>query len=151
MDGAGNVYVTGWSGGLGHGFDYATIKYGPNGNQLWVARYNGPDNSHDEAASLAVDGAGNVYVTGFSGFPRMDFDYATIKYGPTGASSGWPATTAPATCYDEAKSLAVDGAGNVYVTGSSDVSDTGSTTPPSSMGPTGASSGWPATTAPATA
>ena len=45
MDGAGNVYVTGRSAGSGTEQDYATIKYGPNGSQQWVARYNGPGNS----------------------------------------------------------------------------------------------------------
>jgi pimeloyl-ACP methyl ester carboxylesterase len=119
VDGAGNVYVTGWSYGSGTEADYATIKYGPNGSQQWVARYNGPGNSHDGARSLAVDGAGNVYVTGWSGGSVADYDYATIKYGPNGSQQWVARYDGLGNSYFGARSLAVDGAGNVYVTGDS--------------------------------
>ncbi len=66
MDGSGNVYVTGFSMAVEHQNDYATIKYNSSGVQQWVARYNGPGNLSDKAISLAVDGSGNVYVTGCS-------------------------------------------------------------------------------------
>nr|MBA3727320.1 SBBP repeat-containing protein [Armatimonadota bacterium] len=78
VDAAGNVYVTGYSVGVGSSADYATIRYDSNGNQLWVSRYNGSGNAPDVAKALAVDAAGNVYVTGYSGG-----DYATIKYSQT--------------------------------------------------------------------
>ena len=65
VDGSGSVYVTGRSYGSGPDYDYATIKYDSSGQQQWVARYDGPD-SNDEATAIAVDGSGNVYVTGRS-------------------------------------------------------------------------------------
>ena len=66
VDRSGNVYVTGRSIGTGTFFDYATIKYSPDGDSLWVRRYNGPADSNDFANAIAVDDSGNVYVTGIS-------------------------------------------------------------------------------------
>ena len=123
VDGAGNVYVTGYS--YGTGADYATIKYGPDGSERWVARYNGPDNSHDVANALAVDGAGDVYVTGWSWGYRTGDDYTTVKYGPDGSEQWVARYDGPGNGADEAYGLAVDGVGNVYVTGYSHGSGTG--------------------------
>ena len=80
MDGSGNVYVTGQSIGSGTSNDYCTIKYNSSGVQQWIARYDGPGNSDDWAYSIAVDGSGNVYVTGQSTGSGPGEDYATIKY-----------------------------------------------------------------------
>src|SRR5438445_7104607 len=38
-DDLGNIYVTGMSSKSNTGGDYAVVKYGPSGNQLWAARY----------------------------------------------------------------------------------------------------------------
>lgn len=66
VDMEGNVYVTGYSQGIDTYFDYATVKYDISGTLQWVARYDGPENSVDQAHDLAMDSAGNVYVTGQS-------------------------------------------------------------------------------------
>ena len=80
VDASGNVYVTGESLGQGTGIDYATIKYNSAGQQQWVARYNGPANSDDDATAIAIDGSGNVYVTGTSSIDAgSNFDYLTVK------------------------------------------------------------------------
>src|ERR1044072_5373737 len=84
VDDDGNVYITGSSTGAGTFADYATIKYNSAGVQQWVARYNGPGNFFDEPADLAIDNAGNVYVTGRSAGDGTDDDYATIKYNSAG-------------------------------------------------------------------
>ncbi|MBL0340053.1 MAG: SBBP repeat-containing protein [Bacteroidetes bacterium] len=117
VDGMGNVYVTGNSLGNGTGTDYATIKYNSSGVEQWVARYNGPGNGSDGATSIAVDGSGNVYVTGGSMGSGTSGDYATIKYDPMGVEQWAARYNGPQGGQDGATSLKVDSLGNVYVTG----------------------------------
>ncbi|MFC7671168.1 hypothetical protein ACFQT0_30060 [Hymenobacter humi] len=81
VDASGNVYVTGVSDSGNGTTDYATVQYSPTGQQLWVVRYDGPANQADRAMALAVDAAGNVYVTGASVGSSGTSDFATIKYG----------------------------------------------------------------------
>jgi len=117
VDGQGNVYVTGYSFGSGTESDYATIKYNSDGVEQWVQRYDGPGNNIDYTSSLAVDGQGNVYVTGYSYGSGTSFDYATIKYNSAGVEQWVQRYNGTANGDDWASSLAVDGQGNVYVTG----------------------------------
>jgi len=48
IDSSGNVYVTGqsWSAKTSE-YDYATVKYNADGQEQWVARYDGPANDYD--------------------------------------------------------------------------------------------------------
>jgi hypothetical protein len=85
LDAVGNVYVTGLSVGLNTEPDYATIKYNPEGVQQWVARHNGSGNGWDGATALALDAAGNIYVTGFDTGAGWSV-YTTIKYVQTTVS-----------------------------------------------------------------
>lgn len=83
VDRSGNVCVTGTiqvADVEGGDTDYATIKYSPNGKQLWVMRYNGPGHDADDACALALDSLGNVYITGMSYSSATHYDYATVKY-----------------------------------------------------------------------
>jgi len=126
VDKNGNVYVTGKSTGAGTFYDYATIKYSPSGDTLWVRRYDGPANSDDQANAIALDTGGNAYVTGFSVGTGTLYDYATIKYSPDGALLWIQRYNGPGNGFDLASSnffpsfvLAVDKSGNVFVTGES--------------------------------
>ena len=127
VDGSGNVYVTGYSEVIGPSWDYITIKYNSAGVQQWVERYNGPGNADDQGNSIAVDGSGNVYVTGNSVGSGTSTDYATIKYNSSGVQQ-WVAryNGPPGNSGDVANSIAVDGSGNVYATGNSYGSGTSS-------------------------
>lgn len=119
IDASGNVYVTGEAVNSFSNADYVTIKYSPVGDVGWVRSYDGPGNYKDSASCLAVDGYGNVYVSGGSYDSVHYEDYATIKYLSNG-DIGWVARyngTGDST--DRANALCLDNSGNVYVTGAS--------------------------------
>lgn len=115
IDSNGNIYVTGNSGRL-YGtsyYDYSTIKYDSNGNQLWVAIYNGPNSYNTNYVSkIIVDNFDNVYVAGTS-----NSDYLAIKYDTRG-NQLWLARYNGG-YVDEATGMVVDTAGNVYIFGDS--------------------------------
>ncbi|MBC2695841.1 MAG: hypothetical protein HF982_11310 [Desulfobacteraceae bacterium] len=119
IDAAGNIYVTGWNWGGSTDYDYATIKYDDNGNELWVARYNGPGNGDDRARSITIDAEGNIYVTGWSEGIDTGEDYATIKYDGNGNELWVARYNGPGNDLDWAWLVDTDAAGNVYVTGRS--------------------------------
>ncbi len=115
----GNVYVTGYSEGQGTRLDYATIKYSPEGEELWVRRYNGPANGDDGAMAIAIDGQDNVYVTGWSDGPGIRTDYVTIKYAADGRQLWVQRYHTPGNGNHYPRAIVADGQGNVYVTGES--------------------------------
>jgi hypothetical protein len=85
LDDSDNVYVTGGSASSYswplYYWDYATVKYDSNGNELWVRRYDGPVEGLDLPFDIAIDKFYNVYVTGYSQVSAAWWlDYATIKY-----------------------------------------------------------------------
>jgi hypothetical protein len=122
VDGSGNVFVTGLSIGTiqsnGYDSDYATIKYSSAGALLWTRRYAGPY-FIDIASTLAVDGGGNVIVTGDSLDPSGSFTFTTIKYSGAGAVLWTQRYNDPDIGDGIATSIAVDAGGNVFISGSS--------------------------------
>jgi hypothetical protein len=125
VDGSGNVYVTGGScssidpnsNGAGYpgcvDYDWATVKYSPEGLQQWVARYSETSlpGYWDEPTAIGIDSPGNVYVAGYAG---MEENFTLIKYDPSGNQT-WVGSFGPGA----PTSLVVDVMGNVYVTGES--------------------------------
>jgi len=112
LDVSGNVYVAGTSWDSASENDFATIKYNNDGELLWVARYNGSGNWGDRLAALGIDGSGNIYITGSSGY-----DYVTIKYNTAGVEQWVTTYDGSASARDEATALAIDDSGNVFITG----------------------------------
>ncbi len=144
VDGSGNVYVTGYftgtadfnPGGSGGSFtasgnkDIFLIKYAPDSTFLWGKKLGGT--SADEGRGVAVDGSGNVYVTGLFGSATAEFnpggsggsltragtsgnDAFLAKYAPDGTflwAKGMGGTSS-----EEGRGIAADASGNVYVTG----------------------------------
>ncbi len=122
VDGGDNVIVTGLSigtNGLSSYFDYATVKYSNAGVPLWTNRYNGPANNEDQATDVAVDGSGNVIVTGISFAINGRADYATVAYSSAGVPLWTNRYNGPTDSDDYARAVAVDGSGNAFVTGES--------------------------------
>jgi hypothetical protein len=117
LDVAGKIYVTGGSTGSGTGFDSATVKYDASGVEQWVTRYDGSGSDRDQATAIAIDAAGNIYVTGYSAGSGTAEDYVTIKYNSLGVEQ-W-VMRYDAGLGDFGNDIAVDGTGNVYVTGRS--------------------------------
>ena len=119
VDGSGNVFVTGYSVDTNSLDDYTTIKYSGAGTPLWTNRYNGSGNSTDQAFALAVDGSGNVFVTGNSYNTNTYNDFVTIKYSSAGVPLWTNRYNGPGNSDDVAQALALDGTGNVFITGRS--------------------------------
>jgi hypothetical protein len=82
VDSANNSYVTGYAFGTNGTNNIVTIKYSPNGNQVWLQSYNGLNAGNDAGAGIVVDKNGNVYVTGYETLPGGGTGIVTIKYSP---------------------------------------------------------------------
>jgi hypothetical protein len=84
VDAWGNVILTGVTGPLNQGTEwhYATLKFDPAGNLLW-ARTHGVAGAGNYASDVAVDGYGNVIVTGLSR-EGLGFGIRTVSYDTLG-------------------------------------------------------------------
>ncbi|MFC1739725.1 SBBP repeat-containing protein [Planctomycetota bacterium] len=98
-------------------FDFLTIKYDPNGRELWKDFYDGPRKSLDIPYDIAIDNLKNTYVTGSSTGEDSDNDIAIIKYGPNGQRL-WVARYKKEGYSCSPAGMEVDNFGNVYVVGS---------------------------------
>jgi hypothetical protein len=120
IDADANVYVTGYSYGIGTSSDFTTIKYSTDGVQRWVQRVNGPGNSSDQGKALTLDDSANVYVVGnLYGTVNLG-DFLTVKYDSAGVQL-WSISYNGLSEFpnDDAKDITVDDQGNVYITGGS--------------------------------
>jgi uncharacterized delta-60 repeat protein len=117
VDCGGNVYVTGKSAGANTNLDYLTIKYNSSGAEEWASRYDGGANAEDGATAIAIDNSGNIYVTGESMNSSSDFDYATVKYNPSGIEEWVSSYNGPGNGDDWCTGISVNNSGNVFVTG----------------------------------
>lgn len=134
VDDAHNVLVTGFFGGAvdfgdgplvsAGGDDIFVLKLNANGVQVWSKRFGGAD--FDLGRAIAVDGAGNVVITGFFhgsvdfGGGQLDSaggsDVFVLKLDADG-NHVWSKRFGGSD-FDVGRAVTVDGAGNVLVTGS---------------------------------
>jgi hypothetical protein len=119
--GPGNaVYVTGYSAGQ-YMEDYCTVKYNTGGVEQWASFYNYSGNGPDIPVAIAVDDAGDAYVTGRSATqppPGGLNQYATVKYANDSGAQMWVARYEGEDGNNAPVAVAL-GDDAVYVTGSS--------------------------------
>lgn len=118
-DASGNPVVSGYSYENNSSFDIVTIKYDPDGSQLWLKKYNGPGNGSDIADDMLLDNSGNVCVSGSSLGPGTINDFVLIKYSSIGTELWVRRYNGPVNGNDNFTSLASDIYNNVFITGSS--------------------------------
>jgi hypothetical protein len=119
-DSMNNFYVTGLSFGIGTDYDYATVSYDIDGNQLWVARYDNSIGGKDSAVDIVFDeNTNNIYVTGSSMGNGTGYDFATVAYDNFGILLWVERFNGMENGGDYAQSIALDSKGHVYVAGSS--------------------------------
>jgi hypothetical protein len=88
VDSHNNVFITGHE-VVSNGYPFyniVTLKYSPSGVPLWTNYYDGPAQLLDQPYAMALDRAGNVFVTGLTQIDSgpLDFNYVTIKYSNDG-------------------------------------------------------------------
>ncbi len=123
VDAAGNAFICGATEGNLDGInagshDAFLAKYNSDGNLLWTQQLG--TSSADHAASVAVDGAGNAFISGstggdLGGTNAGGDDAFLTKYNSDG-NLQWTQQLGTSTI-DWALSVAVDGAGNAFISG----------------------------------
>jgi hypothetical protein len=161
IDGAGNAYLTGstsatnfpvtsgvFQPGLGGGIDAFVAKLNSTGNSLLYAAYLG-GSGQEQGFGLAIDAAGNAYVTGYTDSPNFPVTAGAYRTTPVGGVDSFvtkvnAAGTAlvfstylggsgdeggaamlqqPPAVFPGYNRLALDPSGNVYVTGRTNSGD----------------------------
>ena len=143
IDDQANIYVTGESAGSDTSYDFATVKYRPDGSTAWTARYDSPQHGADSANSVAVGADGSAWVTGVSA-SSTNTDVATVRYSPTGEQVWAARYNGPGNGPDSGVAVAADAAGNAYLAGTTWSSSTGFDYLTARYSPTGSLS-WAAT------
>ena len=123
IDGNGNLYVTGTTNGvLGESnsgdYDAFIAKYDNDGGQVWLKQFGTSDT--DRGHSIAIDGNGNLYVTGATNGVLGEsnsggYDAFIAKYDNDGGQV-WLKQFGTSD-YDEGNSITTDVSGNLYVVG----------------------------------
>jgi hypothetical protein len=117
IDGAGNSYHT----FTDHSYDtswkayYNTVKYNTLGNEVWSLRFLPEENIVNLVDKIALDGNGNVYISGTAVWYSY---YKTLKYDSSG-NLLWVSTEPYGNIYSISlmRGLLVDDSGNVFIAG----------------------------------
>jgi len=116
LDSQKDVYVVGDSPHLGSTGTSAIIiiKYDPNGKELWERSWDGP--AADYASGMALDSAGNIYVSGYTkSYGNGGYDALLVKYNKDG-SYIWNKTWGT-TLNEQANGIAIGTDDSIYLGG----------------------------------
>ncbi len=78
FDSYGNVIITGQAHN-GSNYDFLTVAFDPEGNELWRDYFDGPGHGDDNATNISADTFGNIYVSGQVWVCDV-YQTVTIKY-----------------------------------------------------------------------
>lgn len=118
-DAAGNVYTVGYYQVGNNPGDLLLAKYAPTGTKLWHTLYSDPNGGGEYGHRLALDGAGNIYVSGARDPLLSDRDFLALKYDTAGTLL-WARTynfTVSSGSVDVVADMAIDPANAVILTG----------------------------------
>lgn len=123
IDASGNSYVTGTALN-GSNFDIVTVKYDPDGNEIWTNIYNGPVNGWDDVTGLRLDGNGDVLIGGFHQVGANDYDIMGLKLDGTNGNQMWVYTYNGTANFDLCNGISIDGNNNLILAGAEEFSAT---------------------------
>ncbi len=122
LDDLGNIYITGYTYSFGAGNGDAFIaKFDSSGNSMNNITWGG--NDYDRGNDFALDGSGNMFITGKTeSFGAGAADAFIAKY--DSSFNSVKNITWGDSMVDSAEGIALDGLGNIYITGYTNTSGT---------------------------
>jgi uncharacterized delta-60 repeat protein len=121
VDASGNVYVTGFVKDTASGYNFCTVKYNSAGIVQWSTKYNNAlANGTDKPTAMAINAAGDVYVTGESDVDPSSAnnkDIVTIKYNSSGVQQWIMSYAGSGNLNDKPYALDLSPTGEVVVVG----------------------------------
>ena len=130
VDASGHVVVVGASHNSSGVPNMRTIKYnGANGTEMWNKSHVSSGDGFAEGNSVAIDGIGNVVVTGTCRSGNGGTEICTFKHAGGDGALLWATSFIEANTSQSGKSVAIDASGNIVVSGCSgaDCNSTNST------------------------
>jgi len=108
VDQSGNIYVTGRAWQYTATYDFVTVKYAPDGTQLWLDTFDQNGGFHTPS-NMELDQSGNLFITGGG----LSGGIITVMYNSSGQRQ-W-VKEEPGTA---GQGVRVDGNGGIFITGS---------------------------------
>ena len=113
VDNLGDCFITGFSTDSLGLRSATTLKYGPDGTLLWNRIENGNQELDGKGLGIAVDNAGNSYISGYLKLPLTGNDIFVLKYDPNGTTLWMQTYDGGANMDDQATCLALDASGTL--------------------------------------